>query len=236
MHAQCLIRQQCISVLHLIAIQWQHPVVLYRSSLDSQTRAVPSVLCTYSWLSVAFCGEELDCAGLLGDTGEEGCGVSVLSLMTSSASSSLCCTEERYCSSRLHSVLSTSLLPPATQLRTGLNAHTVFRVSTVPLLRKLASCGACRSVDWKPESGKDTSMLGGIDGPEATDRGALHTPGEEVWAGVTAWVMWASCSSTDCFHCCIDWSYMESTGIVLPMIYVNCEWWKSVNKVKNCQV
>lgn len=160
----------------------KHSEVLYRCPLDSQTktRVIPSVLCTYNCLSVAFCGGELDCAVLLGETGEEGCDVSVLSLITSSASSSLCWTEERYCSSRLHSVLSTSLLPPPKQLRTGLSAHTVFRVSAVPLLRKLASCDACRSVDWKPESGKDTSMLGGFDVLEAAIRAGLHSPGEEV--------------------------------------------------------
>lgn len=202
--------------MHLNFIQCiqYNSVVLYRCLFDSQTgpRVIPSVHCTSRWLSVAFCRGELGCAVLLGETGEEGCGVSVPSLITSPASSSLCCTEERYCSSRLQSALSTSLLPPAKQLWTGLSVRTVFRESAVPLLRKLSSCAACRSVDWKPESGKDTSMLGGFDVLDTAVRAALHSPGDEVWAGVTAWVMLASCCSTDCFHCCIDWSYVDSTG------------------------
>lgn len=123
-----------------------HSVVLYRGlSGDSQTGPgmVSSVLCTSDWLSAAFCGGEFDCADLLGDIGEESSGVSVLSLTTSSASSSRCCTEERYCSSRLQSALSAPLLPPAKPLRTGLSALTVFIESVVPLLRKLSSCAAC---------------------------------------------------------------------------------------------
>lgn len=140
-HTQSLKREQRVSIQQ--SLIYTHSVVLYRYLLgvDPQIRpgVVSSILCTSDWLSAAFCGGELDCAVLLGDTGEEGCGVSVLSLIASSASSSLCCTEERYCSSRLQSALSAPSLP----LRTGLSARTVFKESAVPLLRKLSSCAAC---------------------------------------------------------------------------------------------
>lgn len=178
-------------------------VVLYRSPLavDSQTGpgVVSSVLC-------ASCWGDFDCAVLLGDAGEEGCGVSVLSLTASSSSCSLCCTEERYCSSRLQSALAAP--------STGLSARTVFRESAVPLLRKLSSCSACCSpVDWKPESGKETSVLCAVLGPCAGGRTAAWSKaGAGTWQALTAWVTEASCCSTDCFHCCIDWSYKDSTG------------------------
>ncbi len=215
-HARSHRREQLISILQSVLI-YTHSVDLYRCLLGVGSHTGPGVassgLCTSDWLSAAFCGGVLDCAVLLGDTGEEGCGVSVLSLIASSASSSLCCTEERYCSSRLQSALSTPSLPPAKPLRTGLSARTVFRESAVPLLRKLSSCAACWSlVDWKPESGKETSVLGGFVVLDATGGEASHSPGAEIWAGVTAWLMQASCCSTDCFHCCIDWSYNENMG------------------------
>lgn len=161
--------------------------------------------------SAAFPMGELVCATLLGDAGEDGCGVSVLSLTASSASS-LCCTEDRYCSSRLQSALSAPSLPLARPLQTGLSARTVFRESAVPLLRKLSSCATCWSqVNWKPESGKETSVLGGLVVLEAMGGVALQSPGDEIWAGVAACVTTASCCSTDCFHCCIAWNYTQIT-------------------------
>lgn len=143
-----------------------HSVVLHWCLLSVHSHntlgVVSFVLCMSDWLSAAFCGGELDGDVLLGDGGEEGCGVSVLSLITSSASSSLCWTEERYFSSKLQSALSMPLPSPEKTLWTGLSALTVFRESAVPPLRKLSSCAACCSlVDWKPESGKEMSVLGG---------------------------------------------------------------------------
>lgn len=133
-----------------------------------------------------FCVGELTGVVLLGDAGEEGCGVSVLSPVTSSASSSLCCTEDRYCASRLQSALSAPSLPPASEscsklLRTGLRARTVFRESAVPLLRKLSSCSCrCSLVDWKPESGKEMSVLGRLVVLGAAGGAALQKAGDEA--------------------------------------------------------
>lgn len=181
-------------------------MVLYRCVSGEDSQAEPGAA------SATFSAGELVCAALLGDAGEDRCGVSVLSLTASSASSSLCCTEDRYCSRRLQSALPTPSLPLAKPLRTGPTARTVFRESAVPLLRRLSSCASCWSlVDGKPESGKETSVLGGLVVLEATGGAALQSLGGEIWAGVVTWVTAASCCSTHCFHCCIAWNYMQIT-------------------------